>query len=50
MEAGNDLVRPRITGAVPLQIFFNKKKGYKEMIMTGVFDRISKDGPVFDYI
>ncbi len=50
LEAQDILFSPRIIGAVPLEIFFHKKTGYKEVIMTGVFDRISKQGPVFDYV
>jgi hypothetical protein len=49
-EAHDNLFSPRIISAVPLEIFFHKKTGYKEVIMTGVFDRISKEGPVFDYV
>lgn len=40
----------RIHGAVPLRRFFEKKTGFKEMVMTGVFDRVSKGEPVFEYV
>lgn len=39
-----------IFGAAPLRKFFDKKYGYKKMIMTGVFDRVDKGEPVFEYI
>lgn len=49
-EARQKLLAPRIIQAVPLETFFNKKSGYKEVLMTGVFDRQSKDGPIYDYV
>ena len=49
-EHRSRLCAPRITGAVPLTTLFNKKTSYKEMIMAGVFNHISKDGPVFEYV
>lgn len=49
-EDRSKLCATRIIGVVPLTTLFNKKTSYKEMIMTGVFDHISKDGPVFDYV
>lgn len=49
-KAQQKLFAPRITKAVPLETFFQKKSGYKEVLMTGVFDRLSKNGPIYEYV
>ena len=40
----------KINKAVPLSTLFNIKSSYKKMMMTGVFNGISKNGPVFEYV
>ena len=41
---------PRVFRAAPLNILFNAKTGYKEMLMTGIFRGMEKGRPEFQYV
>jgi uncharacterized protein (DUF2384 family) len=44
------LTEPSVLNVARLNKYFQMREGFKKIIMTGVFDHVSKGQPVFDYI